>query len=63
MGMVAQAAVVTVVAMVVGKMERVEATLLCGVLSDGPSAGHILERKRRALAACEACLRCPVRLS
>lgn len=48
-GMVAQVVMVTVVAMVVGKMMWVEATLLCGVLSDGPSTGHILEGKRRAL--------------
>lgn len=46
-GMVAQVTVVTVVAVVVGKMVLVEATLLGGVLSDGPSTGHILEGKRK----------------
>lgn len=55
-GLLIQLVVVTVVAMVVRKVVQVEATLLCGVLSDGSSTRHILERKRNVLVGCEACL-------
>jgi hypothetical protein len=55
-GMLIQVVVVTVVAMVVGKMMWVEATLLCGVLSDPPSTRHILEGKRKVLVGREACV-------
>lgn len=62
-GMLVQVVVVTVVPMVVGKVVWVEATLLCGVLSDGPSTRHILEGKRKVLVGREACLWCGVWLS
>lgn len=51
-GMLVKVVVVTVVAMVVGKMVRVEATLLSRVLSDGPSTRHILEGERKVLVGC-----------